>query len=286
MKIHSRTGLYVAFVLWLPVTSVLGGDEIKYRREFEIVPGRNLKIELDVDAATLFIAPNPRTREVSISLYYTEHAFDYDIDFKEPSHRLIVEFSKRDWIRSEKGHLKAEMRILLPSEATMDFKARIKAGEVDMSLGGLPIRRFINKIWAGEVRIDFEKPNPVEMSWLEVNTKIGETTLRRLGNARFRFAEINSGIGELDVDFSGDLLPEAESQIDLDIGETNIYLPETLGLKIYVQKFLFLSQIDLPFEFEKVGKYYINEDYETAEKKMDLTIKAGIGELNLYFRED
>ena len=285
-KKKPKTAFSVLFILIIApaLLSAAGGDEIKYRREFEIIPGKDLKIEIDVDAATVEIAPNERTREVSISLYYTEDAFDYDIDFNERSHRLFIAFEKKDWMKSEKGHLKAELRILLPSESTLDVVARIKAGEVEMDLGGLSIRRFVNKIWAGEVNIDFDQPNRVPMSWLEINTKVGETVLRRLGNARFRFAEINSGVGELNIDFSGDMHPDASAEIDLDIGETSIYLPEDLGVKMNVRKFLFLSQVDVPFGFEKMGKYYVSENFDTATKKLDLKIKTGIGQLNIRLR--
>lgn len=43
------------------------------------------------------------------------------------------------------------------------------------------------------------------MNSLDVNVKVGETQLRNLGNAHFRSADIDNGIGSLDVDFSGDL---------------------------------------------------------------------------------
>ena len=61
---------------------------------------------------------------------------------------------------------------------------------------------------------------------LSISSKIGECRLVGLSNARFKHAQIDGGIGELSVDFSGEVLPESHAKVDLDIGEASVYLPK------------------------------------------------------------
>lgn len=284
------TGLALGFagmavVLFLGISpSFAQSDVIKYRRIFEVEPDRKLRFEVDIDAADVTIARNDIDDEISIFLLFTEEAFEYDFDYNERRNLLSMEFRKTNWIKSDSRDLKAEIEIRLPSAARLDFYAKIKAGEVDMELGDLTFQRFETSIWAGEVNIDFDAPNRIPMKWFELRTKIGSTAIKRLGNARFRFAEINSGIGELEIDFSGKMEDDATARVDLDVGETRIFLPDEVGTKLYVRKFLFLSGIDL-LGFEHYGgKMYLSENYDLVRKKIELHVRPGIGELSIRYR--
>ena len=83
------------------------------------------------------------------------------------------------------------------------------------------------------------------------------------------------------VDFKGDLLPEATAEIDLDIGETNLYLSDDVGVKLTVSKFLFLSHFELPYRFKKSGKYYYTNNYQEAKHALNLKVSPGLGELHI-----
>jgi predicted membrane protein len=119
---------------------------------------------------------------------------------------------------------------------------------------------------------------------MDINVKVGETTLRRLSNARFRNAKINGGIGELSIDFSGEGLKSSHAEIDLDIGETTIYLPRELGVQFDSSTLGFLTQSKIDYEFIKKGRFYYSEQYESASKTMDFSISSGIGELRVVYR--
>ena len=176
---------------------------------------------------------------------------------------------------------KAEAIVSLPTEVAIDFFAKIKAGEIDFELGGLKIVDFTLHNWAGEVQVSFDEPNRAEMEVLEVDAKVGEVTLSKLGNAHFKEAEINGGIGELQVDFTGDKLRRSTARVDLDIGETTVVLPRDLGVKMAISKFLFLSQVSVPSGFYRSGRYYYSDNYEQAPEGLFLKITSGIGELRM-----
>lgn len=281
-----RNLYFPAFVYFLfllcPHLLMAKGKEVKrFREKYKIPPSEILQVKIDIDAAEVKISKGNRAYEAWVSIYYTEDEFKVNVDFDEERPRLDIEFDKKGWMDSDKDDLEASFVLELPYEVEIDLEARIKAGEVELDLGGLSLVDFYLKTWAGEVLVEFSEPNKSEMDYLEINTKIGETELVKLGNARFRDAEINGGIGEMTIDFRGDLLPNAHATVDLDIGETNIILPEDTGVKLSVSKFLFLSEINLPYSFKKSGRYYYSKNFDEATNQLILKVSPGLGELRI-----
>lgn len=240
-----------------------------------------MHVKVEIDAAEVEISKCPRDDEAWVTIYYQEDQFNVDVEFDESRYRLDIFFDKRGWMDSDNDDLEAKAVIELPAGVETDLEVKIKAGEIDLDLGGLALINFELKTWAGEVKVDFSEPNKSEMDYLQINTKIGETELVRLGNARFREAEINGGIGEMTIDFRGELLPQASARVDLDIGETKLILPKEVGVKLAVSKFLFMSEIDLPYRFEKSGRYYYSDNYREAVNQLALKVSPGLGELTI-----
>lgn len=227
------------------------GDAKRFKERYRVSSDKTLRVNIEIDAAEVRISKSPRDREARVIMFYDEEEFEAYADFDEGRAKLDIEFDKKGWIDSDNGHNKAEVIIELPPGVEIDLEAKIKAGEVEIDLGGLRLVGLELTTWAGEVTVEFSEPNKSEIDYLKINTKIGETDILKLGNARFREAEINGGIGEMRIDFHGELLARAAGKIDLDIGETTLFLPEDVGVKLSVSKFLFMSDIDLPHSFRK-----------------------------------
>jgi hypothetical protein len=211
---------------------------------------------------------------------YPEERCRGDVRYHDVSNSLEVEVDFEGWKfwkDDERSH--ARVIVELPYEPEIDLTAKIKAGEVDLELGDLSLRNFELVNWAGEVKVDFDRPNRVEMESFDVNLKVGESKLIGLGNARFEQGDINGGVGEMMVDFTGESIERCMARIDLDIGETRVVLPQQAGVKLRVSKFL--SQIEYPDWFEKRGRYLYSENYDDVDKSLYLMISAGIGELDI-----
>lgn len=236
------------------------------------------QLRVDVDAGEVRVAKGKSRDEVRVGLAYNKNQFHHSFRFNENRNALEVQFDKEGWFDHERDRTFAEIDIELPTEGELQLDFKIKAGEINMDLGGLHIVDFALETLAGEVNLDFDEPNRIEMASLTLNTKVGESNFRRLGNARFRDADINGGIGELTIDFSGEMAKDAVARVDLDIGETVIVLPRDSGTKLSVSKFLFLSHVDLPYDLHKDGRYYYSENYERAERTLHLRISSGVGE--------
>jgi hypothetical protein len=253
----------------------------KLDNTFKVRTDRDFRLRLDVDAGEVRVSRGQSENELRVHLLYTKKEFRHAFRFNERDNFLEIRFDKDGWIGHKGDRLAAELEIELPRDATMRIDCKIKAGEVNMQLGGLRLADFALSVTAGEVNIDFDQPNRVEMEALTLNTKIGDSKFRQLGNARFRDADIDGGIGAMTIDFSGAMLAEAVARVDLDIGETVVILPQDTGTKLAVSKFLFLSQIDLPFSLHKEGRYYYTENYRDADRGFQLRVSSGIGELRV-----
>ncbi len=253
----------------------------KLDNTFKVRTNRDFRLRLDVDAGEVRVSRGQSEDELRVHLLYSKKEFRHAFRFNDRDNFLEIRFDKDGWFGHKGDRLAAELEIELPRDATMRIDCKIKAGEVNMQLGGLRLADFALSVTAGEVNIDFDQPNRIEMESLSLNTKIGESKFRQLGNARFREADLNGGIGEMTIDFSGEMLEAAVARVDLDIGETVIVLPREAGTKLAVSKFLFLSQINLPFDMYKEGRYYYTENYHENDRGFQLRVSSGIGELRV-----
>ncbi len=256
------------------------GNE-EYRKAFKLRTADDSRLRLDIDAAEVRLSPSTSGDEIRVWIEYTKEQFTHIVTYDERNNELDISLDKKGWFDHDSDHTTARLELELPTDVKMRIFSRIKAGQVDMQLGGVHIVEFALKTWAGEVDVDFDEPNKSEMRLFEINTKVGESALRNLGNARFVNADIDGGIGEMTIDFRGAMLKGATADVDLDIGETVIILPDNSGTKLSVSKFPFLSQVNMPFRLEKEGRYYYTKNYEQSGQTFDLRLNSGIGELRI-----
>lgn len=257
------------------------GSAVEKQDIFSIKSER-LSIELEVDGGFIEVRPSNDKRDCIITTRYDRAKCDVDIRYNDRRGQLDIVIDNKDWdYNQEQGDRAPKIVIELPFEPELTFAAHIKAGETKFELGGLKLADFTLRHWAGETTISFGEPNLTVMRTFDVNVKVGEVKLTNLGNALFEEADINSGIGELTVDFRGKGLERSMARIDLDIGETTVIVPENIGTKLKVSKFLFLSEVNYPHWFEKQGNYYYSENYDESEKSIYLMISTGIGELRI-----
>lgn len=277
-----RMSIPAVVVLTLSFTAMAqASTPERFRERYELPQDRVVRIDVEIDAGEVTFSRCPRGVEAWITIDYDPEIVDVDVYYDPDAPRLEVLVDRDTWLEKRGDKKEAEVLIELPFAVQLDLEADIKAGDVDFELGDLSLVRMELRTVAGEVRVAFSKPNRSVMEVLEINTKVGESRLRHLGNARFRTAEINGGIGELDVDFRGELYPDAAVRIDLDMGKTRLKLPEETGVRLSVSKFLFLSDVNLPYNLVKSGGYYYSRNYERADRHLTLQVSPGLGTLRI-----
>lgn len=250
--------------------------------DFSAVRNQPLEVFMDVDAGEVYIEKGQHGYKGEVAVEYETEKFKSRIDFDEKRNRLKVNLDGRGWHKMHGESKGPIVRVILPDSVHIRLKTRLKAGEVHLDLGGLSIEEMDLSAWAGEVEISFDEPNPITMSLMDINLHVGEASLTRLGNARFEKADLNSGIGELSVDFTGAMLDKSMARVDLDIGETDILLPSDVGVRMQIGGgFSFMSSKDIDSDFYKRGRYFYTQDFETADTQFSLRVTPGLGELRV-----
>lgn len=284
----SSTKLITALILCASAGMMLAQEKSKsvsgyedLDNDFKIDTGSTFRMRVEVDAGKVRVSRGQSKDKVNARLFYDREEYEHTFRYNEKRNALEIILDKTRWIGHHDGHDAGELDLELPTGGELDLDFKIKAGEIEMQLGGLRLTDFSLETIAGEVNLDFDEPNQVEMSNLFLNTKIGESNFRRLGNARFRNADIDGGIGQLTIDFSGKLIKDAIAKVDLDIGETAIVLPRESGTRLSLSKFMFLSHFEPPSHLRKDGRYYYSENYDSAAQTFQLRISAGIGECRI-----
>lgn len=279
------TWLFFLLAFLIGCTSSLPArDEYAIIEEDFVITGNSFILNAEIDVGEVDIKKNNKIDQCHVYIKYNPEQIKSDIRFNEKNNELdiIVDYENwKKWRDDDEENNSIKVKIELPSEPELDLTTIFKAGEFKLELGDLKLRNFNFKNWAGEAKINFDSPNRIKMKELDIDFKIGELEINNLGNARFEEADINSGIGELTVDFNGQAMEKAMARLDLNIGETRVILPNDIGTKLRVTKFLFLSEISYPHWFEKRGSYYYSENYDKSDKLLYLMISTGIGELSI-----
>ncbi|HOC89991.1 MAG TPA: LiaF-related protein [bacterium] len=243
-----------------------------------------LQVDLRVDGGKIEMFRS-EDNDCHILIEYDRERCRADVNLDEDTDVLELFVDHDNWAMTKKSaddkSKYARIRIGLPPKADLALNLEIKAGALNMTLGDLRIKNLEIRSYAGETRIDFDKPNRCEMKTFDVDFKVGEVKLYNLGNARFVEADINSSVGSMVIDFNGEEIEQAMARIDLEIGESTIIVPEKIGVKIKVSKFLFLSSVDYPNWFTQDGSYYYSRNYEKQKKSLYLVVSTGIGELKI-----
>ncbi len=277
--------LSLIFLSLLFLTSVsIASDFQNIQKHYSIQTNKLLILLVDADAGIIEVSRSKQKDQIEIVAEVNEKQDDLNMGFDNRRNEFSISLDRKKWLKSFNDEEISALKIRLPLDAEIEINSKIKAGKINFDMESLKIRNFELRNFAGEVEVDFPAPNPIEMESLDINIKVGETTLRRLGNARFRDADINSGIGELHIDLSGENLKSSEVNIDLDIGATTVYLPENTGVRLKSSTFGFLSDTNLDSEFRKSGKYYFSNNYDSAAKTLYVSISTGIGELKVKYR--
>ncbi|HOY44408.1 MAG TPA: LiaF-related protein [bacterium] len=244
----------------------------------------DMELDMRVDGGKVEILRS-EDNDCHILIEYDRERCRADVNLDEDTDVLELFVDHDNWAMTKKSvddkSKYARIRISLPPKADLALNLEMKAGELDVKVGDLHIKSFELRSYAGKTSIDFDQPNRCEMKTFDVDFKVGEVKLYNLGNANFAEADINSSVGSMLIDFNGEKIEQAMARIDLEIGESTIVVPEKIGVKIKVSKFLFLSNVDYPNWFTQEGSYYYSRNYNKKKESLYLVVSTGIGELKI-----
>ncbi len=248
---------------------------------------QRLRVEVMFAVGTFRLGPAAGAALYQADIMYDAEWFEPQADYNAQRQRLelaVVPDLERGLdihdYHDTRQHLTVEISRAVPTALELEFGAA--TAEID--LGGIRLQRAEIKTGASESVVTFDSPNPIVCARLEVGVGAAEFTVAGLGNARCRRVEVAGGIGEITLDFTGEWDPGVNTRAEIvtGLGTLNLRLPVGLGVEVDIDR-LFAG-----FEasgFVKRGSRYFSHDYDAAEQKLRLDIKAALGDVNVEWVE-
>jgi hypothetical protein len=207
---------------------------------------------------------------------YDEDVFEPRADYEGRRLRLGVENVGRS-IKMGKNQ-GGEMDLLLARDLPMDLDLEFGAVRADVDLGGISMTRLELKTGASESVVDISEPNSSAMRQATFEVGAADFTARHLGNLNARSIDVNAGIGEVKLWFTGDWRQDASVSLSMGLGSLELIFPEGLGVRL--TKSSFLTSVDTE-GLVKRGDAYYSLDWERADRKVTIDLNAAFGSVDV-----
>ncbi|CUS80263.1 N-terminal domain of toast_rack, DUF2154 [Candidatus Kryptonium thompsonii] len=284
MKIHEFKIILIAILLFQIANSQ---EEPFYKPRFhKEIPRKNekeLKIKISGGAGVFYILPGSNDKIVVIdgysripekSLVDIKYSVDEDIgylDFELTSGTSIKRTDDAKWY----------IKLCKDIPTTLDIE--LGASKADIELGGLSLKNLKISTGVSSTNLKFTSPNKITMRKFEIEAGVAKFDGEKLGNARFKNLKVSGGMGSFDIDLSGELLDDADVNFEIGFGNLDVYLPKDVGAIITPSSSFFTSK---KFDnFYKRGDKFISFNYDDAQKKINIFIESGLGNIRVRWTE-
>lgn len=198
---------------------------------------------------------------------------DADFTFNYDSWEPDISYETQD----ENGFLTIEQPDL--KSFNINFDEDEQVNEWVVQLNDNILQDLSCNMGAGETELDLRG---LTLNSVNISAGVGEHTIN-LHNSSVPELDIQAGVGEVSVDLSGEWNNDLDAEIKGGIGELNLILPSDVGIRLRIAGGL--GSVDMPRGFTKDGRTYTNEQYKTAEYRLEFDIKAGMGSINVEVEE-
>ena len=270
--------VWVALVM---VLSVVDAAQAQNRRTVtmsrQVENEQTLDVNVRYGAGRFSVGPAESGVLYHMQIEYDEDVFRPLAEYEGSSLRIGTEsLGRRFRLIRDRGA--GEMELALSRDVAMDLNLDFGAVQADIDLGGIPLTRLEINTGASQTQIDISEPNSEAMSRASMDVGAAEFTVRNLGNLNTEVIEIDAGIGEIDLDFTGDWRQNARVSVDMGLGSLVLRFPRGLGVRLV--KDTFLTSLDSE-GLVKRGDAYYSLDYDDAEYQITVDVDAAFGSIRV-----
>jgi len=273
-----------AFVLML--SSAIWAGKFKTER-FSFKPDNIDKLEVRIElGAGKFDLHVEDIEDVAVAeVEYNEKRVEVYTDYKERGSTGVVEFEskmkKKMNIDTDDNIWDITLSEKFPTELNID----IGACDSDFDLGGLPLTYLNLDVGAADATLTFGRPNPNEADEIKIDAGAASFKVVKLGNSNFRRFEFDGGMGDFEIDFTGEYTGKSKAKISVGLGSATVKIPSDLPVRIEADD-SFLSSVDFRHENKKYlegDDYYETDDFRRSDAGLDLEISVGMGSIDIIF---
>jgi hypothetical protein len=176
------------------------------------------------------------------------------------------------------GSLLVELSGAVPTALNLEFGA----AEASLDLGGIRVTRLVVGTGASDTRLTFSEPNREVAEYCEFKAGAASFRAEQIGNSGCARINISGGVGQLELDFSGEWKHDATGTVSVGLGSVDIRLPPELGVRI--ERSTFLMAFDAPGFEKQDGGVWLSQNWESARRHLTLTLSGAFGGIKIARR--
>lgn len=269
-------GLLAGLILTVVAAAPAAAQDWRTFRSFREYSGeRELDVEVKYLAGELRIAPAGDGTLFRTTLRYDPEMFQPEVSY-EPE-RLVVRIAGEGTFEARRGEA-GSLDLALGRDAPLVLDLGFGAGEGDIELGGLPIRRADISTGASSTEIRFSSPNPERASRLVIKGGAAELRVIGLGNANADRIEVGGGVGDITLDFTGAWTRASEVEVDVGLARLNLVLPSDLGVRI--ERESLLASFDASRMVSRDGAL-VSENWDSAAQQLTIRLDAALASVDV-----
>ncbi len=207
----------------------------------------------------------------------------YDQTVFEPVHtfddgRLTLGVRRADGEGSIKTRSGGRLNLLLSTEVEIQLDIEFGAVQANVDLGGLQLSELNLRTGASESNIEVSRPNPVELGTARIEAGAAEFTATQLGNLHARNIHVDTGVGDVSLDFGGTWQRSAEVDLNVGLGTVELRFPRELGVRLTRSGFLASVDVD---GLTKRGESYYSPNWDSADYQVTVDVTAAFGSVRV-----
>lgn len=237
-----------------------------------------LDVHVRYGAGELTLKPAEEPMLYQMEMRFDEESYAPLTEYDSEKRRLRLGVEGKQGKRGLRLREGSHANIALTRSVPLDLDLEFGAGEADIDLGGIALRRLDLSTGASETRIRFGERNPLRAEQIRIQAGAAELEVIGLGNTRAERISFEGGVGSTLLDFSGAWDRNATATVEMGIGSVTLRLPRGLGVR--VNKDSFLTSFDSQ-GLVKRGSSYYSTDWDTAAHRLTIDVDAVFGSIEV-----
>jgi hypothetical protein len=237
-----------------------------------------LRVNVQYGAGHLSILPGGSNLLYRATLRYDANVFSPLNRYENGELNIGIRDGKISGRNTRAGRLDLQLGTAVPLDLDLEFGA----GKAEVELGGLRIREAVFQTGASETTIRVSKPNSENCSLAKFEVGAAKLLVDGLGNLNCADIDVDGGVGEVVLDFTGNWRTDSNVEVDMGLGSLTLRVPKGLGLS--VRKSGVLASFDSQ-GLVKRGNTFYSENFEKADHKLNLNIDAALGVIKVQWVE-
>lgn len=241
----------------------------------------SLRVKLEYGAGKLRVGPATGSNLYRAIIEYDADLFDPVTDYH--SGHLDIGVEGRGRHLKLKNHEAGELRLELSRDVALRLGLDFGAVEADLELGGLNIEDLEINTGASETNVRISQPNAGDCRNADFAVGAAAFHVYGLGNLHCRSLSVDTGVGDVTLDFSGTWEQDMDADISVALGGITLVLPSNVGVR--VNKDTFLASFDA-YRFTKRGGEYYSDNWDRATHRLSLDISGAFGSIDVRWVEN